>query len=136
MSLDQFCISVTHQEFTRGQHNSFGVPFERTDGAMKDKDKESGKKQPVSVDFLDKHAAQKWEVGSTYYLITSPLMAHSSRLFCISWSHPDQRAVHDHRKAFYTCLEKVDLWLLCKSATHSHISPLYHIKLVHRVPRT
>ena len=88
---------------------------------MKDKDKESGKKQPVSIDFLDKHAAQKWEVGYTYISNPFPLVAYWSRLFCISWCHPDQRVVHALLKAFSTCLEKAALWLLCKRPMNPHI---------------
>ncbi|KAF9516105.1 hypothetical protein BS47DRAFT_1376069 [Hydnum rufescens UP504] len=48
-----------------GTHQSFGVPCDKSDKEGKD-----GKRGAVTIDFLDKHASQKWET-ILHYMVSS-----------------------------------------------------------------
>ncbi|KAF8333011.1 transcription factor TFIIH subunit p52/Tfb2 [Cantharellus anzutake] len=52
-----------------GQHNSFGTPSEKSDGSIRERGGD-GRKQPVSIEFLDKHASQKWE-AILHFMVSS-----------------------------------------------------------------
>jgi hypothetical protein len=51
--------------FCSGDHRSFGIPSDKADKETA----KDGKRQPVTVDFLDAHAAQKWEVNKILVLL-------------------------------------------------------------------